>query len=86
MQFEVFFEAKIFDGLPVEFTCDNPSVTAEVGRESGNTYRLRNTSDLPSFFSGLLAHGVPPEAIDRSGERVLEFLRAVEDFSDRFRM
>lgn len=42
---ETFFEARIFDGLPVEFTCDKPSVPVEVGREAWNTYRLRNLSD-----------------------------------------
>lgn len=42
---EVFFESKVFDGLPVEFSCDQPSVTVEVGREGINTYHLRNTSD-----------------------------------------
>lgn len=42
---EVFFESKVYDHLPVTFDCDHVSVTAEVGRESGNTYRLTNTSD-----------------------------------------
>lgn len=42
---EVFFESKAYDGLPVEFTCDAPSVQVEVGREARNTYRLRNLSD-----------------------------------------
>jgi cytochrome c oxidase assembly protein subunit 11 len=42
---EVFFETKIFDGLPVEFTCDKPASQVEVGREATNIYRLRNTGD-----------------------------------------
>lgn len=42
---EVFFEAKIFDHLPVEFTCEQTSVQVEVGREATNLYRLRNTGD-----------------------------------------
>jgi len=39
---EVFFESKIYDQLPVRFWCDKPSVQAEVGRETSNTYYLRN--------------------------------------------
>lgn len=40
---EVFFESKIYDDLPVRFWCAQPSVQAEVGRESSNVYYLENT-------------------------------------------
>ncbi len=40
---EVFFESKTYDGLPVRFWCDKPSVQVEVGREALNTYYLENT-------------------------------------------
>lgn len=41
----VFFEAKVYDGLPVRFWCDHPSQRVEVGRDSANTYHLTNQSD-----------------------------------------
>lgn len=44
---EVFFEARIYDGLPVKLWCDQPSVRAEVGREAWNTYWLENTGTEP---------------------------------------
>jgi cytochrome c oxidase assembly protein subunit 11 len=40
---EVFFESKIYDGLPVSFGCAEPSVQVEVGREASNVYWLENT-------------------------------------------
>jgi cytochrome c oxidase assembly protein subunit 11 len=40
---EVFFESKIYDGLPVRFWCAQPSVQVEVGREASNVYYLENS-------------------------------------------
>ncbi|MCS6970935.1 MAG: cytochrome c oxidase assembly protein [Planctomycetota bacterium] len=42
---EVFFESRVFDDLPVEFSCSVPSLEVEVGREALVAYRLRNASD-----------------------------------------
>ncbi len=41
---DVFFEAKVFDKLPVEFGAKEPMIQVEVGREGTNTYYLHNTS------------------------------------------
>ncbi|MBN8526338.1 MAG: cytochrome c oxidase assembly protein [Planctomycetes bacterium] len=42
---EAFFEARIYDGLPLRFWCEQPSVQVEVGREAHNVYYLENTGD-----------------------------------------
>ena len=39
---------------------------------------LRNTSDLGALYQGLIAHGVPAEAIDGMGHRFLEMWEKVE--------
>jgi membrane dipeptidase len=43
---------------------------------------IRNAFDLPQLFEALIAAGVPPQQLDRSGDRLLQFLRAVEAKSD----
>ena len=57
---EVFFESRIYDGLPVRFWCEQPSVQVEVGREAFNTYWLENTSDRPIHIRPI--HQVSPIA------------------------
>lgn len=42
---EVFFAAKVFDSLPIEFIAEQSSLQVEVGKEARNLYRLKNTSD-----------------------------------------
>lgn len=42
---EVFFESRVFDGLPVKLWCDDPVLRVEVGREAFTTYHLENTGD-----------------------------------------
>jgi cytochrome c oxidase assembly protein subunit 11 len=55
---EVFFEAKVFDGMPLTFAADRPSLQVEVGREAQNTFRLVNTSDRPVYIRPI--HQVSP--------------------------
>lgn len=57
---EVFFESKAYDGLPVKFWCDKPSVQVEVGREASNTYYLQNTG--PAALHIRPIHQVSPIA------------------------
>lgn len=55
---ETFFESKVYDGLPVRFWCEHPSVQVEVGREARNTYWLENTGDKPVHIRPI--HQVSP--------------------------
>ena len=43
---------------------------------------LRNTDDLPALYTALAAHGVPPAALDQSGERLLRLFEQVEAKAD----
>jgi cytochrome c oxidase assembly protein subunit 11 len=57
---EVFFEAKVFDGLPLVFTSAQPSLRVEVGREAATTFRLINPSAHDVFIRPI--HQVSPNA------------------------
>lgn len=55
---EVFFESKVYDGMPLRFWCDDVSLQVEVGREAFTTYWLENTSDQPVHIRPI--HQVSP--------------------------
>jgi cytochrome c oxidase assembly protein subunit 11 len=66
---EVFFESRVFDGLPVLFHAVQPSVQVEVGREAMNTYVLENTSDRELVIRPI--HQVSPiNAVPHFGMRI----------------
>ena len=43
---------------------------------------IRNTGDMPDFFAALQSHGVPREALDGMGERLLKAWEVLEAKSD----
>lgn len=57
---EVFFESRVFDGMPLRFTSEHPAAQVEVGREGRNTYWIENTGDRPLHIRPI--HQVSPTA------------------------
>ncbi len=43
---------------------------------------LRHAGDLPYLFGGVVASGVPPEALNRAGDRFLQLMDEVESRAD----
>ena len=64
---EVFFTAKVYDKLPVEFTAERSHLVVRTGADAVTTYRFRNLSDKPVRFRPV--HAIAP--VQAAGKYVM---------------